>query len=617
MSTMYIDDTVHIKYPNCSSLSELASEIKNNADIDDVIYIYLPLKFNDCKRIEYIGIEFLIWLRLKGVMNHCILYSFELLNSILEGEPRRLVLISKGTSYYQLPIEWSKIDISRIKFNKADNEDLKKLLKLFYEVNEYRHRDANRFGVKCLWDVHKIIDSDFIDKYPESINDDKHAIDSALIRFLYFKSKYSENYPNLDTLQRIRRNISDLRAINPLPNVIFIDDQANIGWAKMFSKILYGDSNQRLLDSYFNVIVPNKTNTVNDIFNIFSRIVRQSDSYIDLVIIDLRLFDEVGIRKDINRVSGVDLFINIKKRYRAIPVLIITASNKINIYSYLHEQNYIDSPNGFWIKEGIDYHNYENDKLYNYLSLVSQLSYILKQRRKNRFVKSFMLNSCTNVENRNKELNIVNNGFPEVNNKVSNVTFDSMLEKMYSQKYCLIDTNIFIKSSLCDLFDYSQSIILLSELRARMSFGKIGVHINVFAEILKYGMAGNDDIINMVARKSHKNLQLLYSKDQLEIIIPKAYHNSPEKLEKVITGIDPYADDALFNKCKGLLESEKSILFISDDKKSDGTAKQLEKYLINKTEMQGLCKIINGKDMVLSFSKILNEMQLLDNKVSI
>jgi len=539
------------------------------------------------------------------------MYSFETLHALLNRQPKNLIATSKGTSFMQLPFDLNNVDVTNKSKNKAETEIVKQNLKQTFSIDELRHREANIWGIKCLWDAYKQIDNSFTEEYPEQIKARVESISNSVIPLIHFKENYSKGYPNSGLVSKIQKQADELHSLKPLPNIILIDDQADDGWYQIFSKIIYGKSDEKTINSHLDKIVPVKSNTVEQIFHQFTKAVTASQNkgnFIDLVIMDLRLFDEVGIRKDVFNISGVDLFMKIRSRFKAIPILIITASNKINVFSHLYELKNTEPPNGFWIKEGIDFHNYENDKLHNYLLLVTQVNNLLKKRRKDRFVRAIRPQTFANDQEKIRELEIVNSGFPEVKTSIDNVQFDTQIKDKFNFAYCIVDTNIFIKSTLNERFDYSQSVILLSALRNHFKLGKIGVHINVFAEILKFGMAADDELINLVARKSHKNLQALYSKKQLEIIIPNAYLNTPEKLEVVITGLNPYADDALFNKSKALLESNKSLIFISDDKKDDGTAKQLERFLSSKPNLKSLCKLMDGKELVANFRSYIDSM---------
>lgn len=613
MNPIYIDDKYLESFANCKTMKDLAEGIKAKEDAaiknDVVFFISVNFIFNNSKRQEQKGMELLIWLRLINVNNHCVLYSFESLHALLKREPKYLIATSKGTSFMQMPFVFDAVDVTELKSDTAKLEDSLPALKNFFTIDEFRHREANLWGIKCLWDALKLIDSNFKEDYPKLIQDTFDAVNLEVIQNVYFKKDYAKGFPNPKLLSKIQAQLSELHSLSLSPNVILIDDQADEGWSKIISKMIYGNKQSSDVKNYFNVIAPKKSDTVKTVFTHYTKVVSDSlknGKYIDLVIMDLRLLDEVGVRKDVYNLSGIELFKAIRQKNKNIPILIITASNKVNVFSFLYEMKDTPAPNGFWIKEGIDFHNYENDKLHSYLLLSTQINNLIKQKRKSRYVSAFTLQSYNNEQSKIKALEIVNNGFPDVLSDCNGVKFDATIQSKFNQTYCIIDTNIFIKSNLDELFDYSQSIILLSALRNQIKVGKIGVHINVFAEILKFGMAANDELINLVARKTHKNLQLLYSKKELEIIIPNAYLNNSEKLEVVITGLNPYADDALFAKSKALIEGNNSLIFISDDKKPDGTAAQLKSFLDKKPQFKPNATIIDGKEMVANLRSYID-----------
>jgi len=593
-------------------LNELANEIqvRSKNESDTVLLININLKAKNSNRQAQKGIELLIWLRIKGLINHIVLYSFETLHSLLKRNPKHLIATSQGTTFAQLPHDFKKMNFEDIKKERAKSQNIRQLLKSFFSVDEFRHKEANLWGIKCLWDAHKKIDITFADEYPSKIKSEFDTINSAVIPAIYFKADYSKGFPNQSLIQKINYQLNELHSLYPIPNIILIDDQAKDGWSNIISKIVYGKQSSTAIEKTFNIISPIKSDTINTIFQQYLKILKsniENGKFIDLIIMDLRLFDEIGVRRDVFNLSGIKLFEKIRSRNPNIPILVITASNKVNAFSFLYEMKDVAPPNGFWIKEGIDFHNYENDKLHNHLLLSTQLNKLIQQKRRSRYVNALNLQSFNTEQSKIKALEIVNNGFPEVVLQCDSIQFDSYIQKAFNHKYCIIDTNIFIKSNLEELFDYSQTVILLSALRNQTGVGKIGIHINVFAEILKFGMAANDDLINLVARKTHKNLQQLYSKEQLEVIIPNAYLNNPKKLEVVITGLNPYADDALFSKSKELIEKNNSLLFISDDKKDDGTAKQIVAFLSKKPQFKQNVSIIDGKEMVLRFRRYIEK----------
>ncbi|MBK7970970.1 MAG: response regulator [Bacteroidetes bacterium] len=71
-----------------------------------------------------------------------------------------------------------------------------------------------------------------------------------------------------------------------------------------------------------------------------------------LILLDLRLQNEKGVRIDAEMLSGGVLLANIRKQYPGLPVLMTTASNK----SWSYEELQRLGCDAFWTKEGIDAH---------------------------------------------------------------------------------------------------------------------------------------------------------------------------------------------------------------------------------------------------------------------
>ena len=98
--------------PSSENLNELAESIKSiiNGNNDVVLCINVNLEAGKDSRQLQKGIELLIWLRIKDVLNHVVLYSFETLHAILNRNPKHHVATSKGTSFVQLPELFKRID---------------------------------------------------------------------------------------------------------------------------------------------------------------------------------------------------------------------------------------------------------------------------------------------------------------------------------------------------------------------------------------------------------------------------------------------------------------------------------------------------------------------------
>lgn len=195
-----IDDYSLNQFEEIHSLEELALKIQSQLQDLDVLFIHVNLSFQKLRRISQTGIELLIWLRLIGVMNHCVLYSFENLHSLINRQPKHLLATSIGTTFIQLPVDLKSIDFENLKNNKANKENLLNCLRSAFDFSEFRHREANWWGLKCLWDVHKIATKGiFNEEYPVFLSNKLKDINNAVADFVYgiedYRLKeYIENY---------------------------------------------------------------------------------------------------------------------------------------------------------------------------------------------------------------------------------------------------------------------------------------------------------------------------------------------------------------------------------------------------------------------------------------
>jgi len=449
--------------PSSENLNELAESVKSiiNGNNDVVLCINVNLEAGKDSRQLQKGIELLIWLRIKNVMNHCVLYSFEDLHTILNRKPKHLIATSQGTSFVRLPNNFQRItEILEIlkTVNKllASDDNIKTALKPAINIESIRHQEANWWGVKALWDVHNIVlEGSQVIPYPDFINEKLNSIDNAIADYVYgdqilstkkflnslnesiqveieklnrllsefnlsigdksveieiigedenllekkientkpFLSyyanttkEYSEamlafqgfnekllalnkdknkidgeiNYlknevanlniqlKNLDkklnnTIKAAKEELfsKDIPVIKNTTRILFIDDNAANGWLDIFKLMMPGVCIQEL--------TPNKN--LKDIDAIYLQIQTLIQSFNpEVILLDLRLFDEKDRSVEIENVSGLQILKKIRENFLSIPILMTTASNKVWSYESLIRLG----ADAYWIKEGID-----------------------------------------------------------------------------------------------------------------------------------------------------------------------------------------------------------------------------------------------------------------------
>lgn len=163
------------------------------------------------------------------------------------------------------------------------------------------------------------------------------------------------------------------------PNILYIDDQADEGWSNIFRNIIYNNEEQER----FKVIQPKKTDNINAQYFIEVVCPEIISHYPDLILLDLRLNKESGIRSEVENLSGALLLKEIKKRFPGIPVMMTTASNK----SWSYEELQRIGCDAFWTKEGIDTGMTEHDSVKNYLRFIELVNLLTESQY--HFLKDF------------------------------------------------------------------------------------------------------------------------------------------------------------------------------------------------------------------------------------
>ena len=459
------NDSIEINLLEQHTTKEIADaviETYSPANDNEIIFfINVNLLTIENSRQLQKGIELLIWLRIKGVMNHVVLYSFEDLHTILNREPKHLIATSKGTTFVQLPSNFQHVTevLEKIKTDDkflASADNIKTVLRHAINIESIRHQEANWWGVKALWDVHNIVsEGNRIISYPLFITEKLNSIDNAIADYVYgdqilstkkflnslyesiqveieklnkllseynlsigdksveieiigeeenllekdientkpFLSYYANTTKeyseamlafqglneNLLALNKDKKKIDaeinylknevanlnnqlknldkklnntnkaakeelfskEIPVIKNTTRILFIDDNAANGWLDIFKLMLPG--------VYIKEFIPNKQ--LKDIDALYLQIQTLIQSFNpDVILLDLRLFDEKDRSVEIETVSGLQILKKIRENFLSIPILMTTASNKVWSYESLIRLG----ADAYWIKEGID-----------------------------------------------------------------------------------------------------------------------------------------------------------------------------------------------------------------------------------------------------------------------
>jgi len=151
--------------------------------------------------------------------------------------------------------------------------------------------------------------------------------------------------------------------------IIIVDDQARDGWSDIIQYMIYDKKTSDFIE-----IVPNDYDDICDFYknNIKSNI---DDNDIDLILLDLRLRKSDEDINDIENMGGCIILKSIRADYPFIPIIMMTATNKIYKYNRLTRLG----ADAFWIKEGVDSRMTERESIQNYIMML-ELTFITTSR---------------------------------------------------------------------------------------------------------------------------------------------------------------------------------------------------------------------------------------------
>lgn len=165
------------------------------------------------------------------------------------------------------------------------------------------------------------------------------------------------------------------------PKILYVDDQAEEGWSKVFQYMLYGGENQE----YFKTIVPDKK--IGDDEEFVDEVIKAIEAKVEahkqkdegqlvLLILDLRLRGEKG-DIPVSQLSGIKVLARLKKALFSYPILITTASNKRNPYREALQLGAL----AYWQKKGLDERNDTDSLLENYMSFMQLVYHLVLENK--------------------------------------------------------------------------------------------------------------------------------------------------------------------------------------------------------------------------------------------
>ncbi len=365
MTVLYLDTT-----ENTIILSLPETEFcQVNADFDafcnnlvcneeDIILINAEMIKGDTARYsEFSGILLLKWLRIhKRLTNKIIVYGLLPLKSIIELHPEHIILMARGTSYIQFPFSENELTQTIHTTEQIEKEKLveyyKPFVKADFNIEQIGHSFANEFGLHLMQIIHDHIADRNLTSY---VKFTYSTLDFDKAFFLYSRS----GSPNI--LEQIGTTKDDLKKIirEQESKILYIDDQATLGWDYLLCDMIFGSETNPGF-----VVLANENQFVEG--NVFWTINREKPG---CVLLDLRLKGDIEKDLPIEEISGYRLLLAIKKKFPALPVIFVSATNKADNFRALTEARADD----LWTKPRIEFihsNSYFYDSYLKLLQLV-------------------------------------------------------------------------------------------------------------------------------------------------------------------------------------------------------------------------------------------------------
>ena len=349
---------------------------KTKGDEDAVILINANIIGKESRQ-KHEGITLLKWIRLNGCNNHCILYSFQSINTIVKANPLNSILLSKGVSFIQIP--FSDREIAAIASSeKAKRENLIPYFRAEIDLVKIRHTEANWFGMRRMtyW-INEIFNAQI-----EISDDYKNDFDFAMLEYTSNLRTGNSHIEHEQVITQIKnQRISYLKEIkNQPPKVVYIDDMAQDGWGKILNYLIYDKLD--VTHNHFKIIDKQQIDALSR-DKIVDRINQHSP---DLILIDLRLKGKVEQEvHDYTRLLAFEIIKQIRSQNSSWKrkILIFTASNNFLLFKQMLKKS-TNAPNDIFIKEGVDLAlSYEQS-----LSLFKEINELIYLYLKSKKVKS-------------------------------------------------------------------------------------------------------------------------------------------------------------------------------------------------------------------------------------
>lgn len=323
-------------------ISELADKkIRKNSSRYSCVLINTEAIVNGSNRIDFKALELIFWLRLKyKYTGPIITYGFLSSAQVLRLKPQYVVLHAPGNMHWRLGDELLEKDIPETISEDVIKREYRPYMLPLETENKLRHENANKWALWKISNVYVKITKLRINKDILDLNSFKNTTE-FLIESEIHKTRPEDGGDIDDRIKKVRDKLEPYKK-----RILLIDDMADSGWGMLLPKLL--NCKEGEFESLPVGISDKPEEVASSVLTKLDESER-GDQPINLILLDLRLKNEKG-KLSIDKISGFLVLEELKKHRPDIPIIIITASNKLQTNKALENVGIW----GIWTKEGQD-----------------------------------------------------------------------------------------------------------------------------------------------------------------------------------------------------------------------------------------------------------------------
>lgn len=538
----------------CNKIAKSVAEFIGDSDERSyVIFINIEGRFERASHLDQKGMDILFWIRCKyKVVNPVVLYSFQSSAQLLKQKPEHLLMHSEGCYHLRLPFDFNQFKNKTFE-GVSSLKNIKQHLEPALDMELFRHRFANKWGITRLSVAANFWNQD-ADPFWKKL-DTKEEI---IADFIYVELS---DTPHLDRkmIESIRRDVTHYTNYLNTKKILYIDDQARKGWSDALREALNISRNSFRAMGGITGNPDRDIQTISAIMNYFKP---------DCILLDLRLKPEEETSLKKVKYSGEKLAKKLKEKYVSLPIIMVTASNKVeNLRIALRS-----GCETLWTKEGIDEYKGLSYSLKNYHELVKAC-----------------FDACKRFETMEAKINYESDVIlSELDKRMYRVNYDKailhipLLAEFAEYDTIVVDTNLFLGSNNIKDVYIAPNIFLLLYLCKHMIRKEFHLDDDVHLELLRFSKQNKNFarrkyeekiiersryICKKIYQWENENLFNYDKNPEIEKYGKKLRFNpfEMESNEGKKAKSDVHADESLTKFIVQKVSLENSVLFISDD----------------------------------------------------